>query len=115
VISALAGCSSSGGNAGASSTPATQATPTTGGAIIAWVVIGGVDGFLVNPGQFTYVDGSFTDPGKVQPADPAGHRVSPGTECQFSIDYSHLSADPYSGKGTGGWVYAPGAPAAVWR
>lgn len=88
---------------------------TTGGVIIAWVVIGGAGGFLVNPGQFTYVDGSFTDPGKVQPPSPAGHRVSPGAEYQFSIDYSHLSADPYSGKGTGGWVYAPGAPAAVWR
>ena len=33
---------------------------------------------------------------------------------QFSIDYSRLSADPNAGKG-GGWVYAPGAPAAVWR
>ncbi|MDX6336116.1 MAG: hypothetical protein QOG05_3456 [Streptosporangiaceae bacterium] len=88
---------------------------TTGGVIIGWVVIGGAGGFLVSPGQFTYVDGSFTDPGKVQPPNPAGHRVSPGAEYQFSIDYSHLSADPYSGKGTGGWVYAPGAPAAVWR
>jgi hypothetical protein len=88
---------------------------TTGGVIIAWVVIGGAHGFLVNPGQFTYGDGSFTDPGKVQPPNPAGHRVSPGAEYQFSIDYSHLSADPYLGKGTGGWVYAPGPPVAVWR
>jgi hypothetical protein len=40
--------------------------------------------------------------------------VAPGTEYQFSIDYSRLSADPNAGKG-GGWVYAPGTPAAVWR
>jgi hypothetical protein len=88
---------------------------TTGGVIIAWVVIGGADGFLVNPAQFTYVDKSFTDHGKAQAPSPAGHRVSPGAEYQFSIDYSHLSADPYSGKPTGGWVYAPGTPVAVWR
>jgi hypothetical protein len=41
-----------------------------------------------------------------------GFLVNPG---QFSIDYSHLSADPHSGKRTGGWVYAPDTPAAVWR
>jgi hypothetical protein len=40
--------------------------------------------------------------------------VAPGTEYQFSIDYSHLSAAPHGGTG-GGWVYAPGAPVAVWR
>ncbi len=88
---------------------------STGGVIISWVIIGGADGFLVNPAQFTYVDKSFTDPGKVRPPNPAGHRVSPGAEYQFSIDYSHLSADPYSGKRAGGWVYAPGTPVAVWR
>jgi uncharacterized protein YecT (DUF1311 family) len=86
----------------------------TGGAVIAWVVIAGADGFAVNPAQFFYSDGSFTDAGTVQGADPSGHRVAPGTEYQFSIDYSHLSADPRAGKG-GGWVYAPGTPAAVWR
>jgi uncharacterized protein YecT (DUF1311 family) len=88
---------------------------TTGGVIISWVVIGGANGFGVNPAQFSYVDRSFTDPGKVQAPDPSGHRVSAGAEYQFGIDYSHLSADPYSGKRTGGWVYAPGAPVAVWR
>jgi hypothetical protein len=61
------------------------------------------------------VDKSFTDHGKAQAPSPAGHRMSPGAEYQFSIDYSHLSADPYSGKPTGGWVYAPGTPVAVWR
>jgi uncharacterized protein YecT (DUF1311 family) len=88
----------------------------TGGAVIAWIVIAGADGFVVNPARFYYSDGTFTDAGTVEGADPSGHRVAPGTEYQFSIDYSHLSADPHVGKG--GWVYtpgAPGAPAAVWR
>jgi len=88
---------------------------TTGGVIISWVVIGGANGFVVNPAQFTYVDRSFTDPGKVQAPDPSGHRVPAGAEYQFGIDYSHLSADPYHRKSTGGWVYAPGTPVAVWR
>ena len=34
---------------------------------------------------------------------------------QFTVDYSHLSSDPNSAKGTGGFVYAPGSPVAVWR
>jgi len=88
---------------------------SSGGAIIAWVVIGGADGFLVNPAQFPYQDQSFTDPGKIQAPNPAGHRVAPGAEYQFDIDYTHLSADPRASKGTGGWVYAPGTPVAVWR
>jgi hypothetical protein len=88
---------------------------STGGVIIAWVIIGGADGFLVKPGQFSYQDRSFTDQGKAQAPSPAGHRVSPGAEYQFSIDYSHLSADPHARQGTGGWVYAPGTPVAVWR
>jgi uncharacterized protein YecT (DUF1311 family) len=86
----------------------------TGGAIIAWVIIAGPDGFAVSPAQFHYSDGAFTDAGKVQGTDPSGHRVAPGTMYQFSIDYSRLSADPNAGKG-GGWVYAPGTPAALWR
>ncbi len=88
---------------------------SSGGVIIAWVIIGGAQGFLVNPAQFTYVDGSFTDTGQVQPPSPAGHRVSPGAEYQFDVDYRHLAADPDASKGTGGWVYAPGSPVAVWR
>ncbi len=71
-------------------------------------------GFAVNPAQFYYGGGSFTDRGTVQSADPSGHQVAPGSVYQFSIDYSHLSADPSAGKG-GGWVYAPGTPVAVWR
>jgi len=88
----------------------------TGGAIIAWVIIAGADGFVVNPAQFYYSDGSFTDKGILQPPVPAtGYRVAPGTEYQFSIDYSTLQSDPNEAKGTGGWVYAPGNPVAVWR
>src|SRR6185437_5843226 len=87
----------------------------SGGVIIAWVIIGGADGFTVNPAQFSYRDGAFTDTGKIQGADPSGHQVAPGTEYQFSIDYSHLPSDPNAGKGSGGWVYSPGTPVAVWR
>jgi len=86
----------------------------TGGVIVAWVVIAGADGFAVNPAQFSYRDGAFTDPGKVQGPSPSGHQVAPGSEYQFSVDYSHLPAAPNAGKG-GGWVYAPGAPVATWR
>jgi uncharacterized protein YecT (DUF1311 family) len=89
---------------------------STGGVIIAWVIIGGADGFLINPAQFYYGDGSFTDKGILQPpATAAGYRVAPGAEYQFTVDYSHLSSDPNSAKGTGGFAYAPGNPVAVWH
>jgi uncharacterized protein YecT (DUF1311 family) len=88
---------------------------STGGVIIAWVIIAGADGFVVTPAQFYYSDGSFTDKGILQPPAPAtGYRVASGAEYQFSIDYSTLRSDPNGGK-DGGWVYAPGAPVAVWR
>ncbi len=92
----------------------------TGGVIIAWVIIAGADGFTVSPAQFTYRDGTFADAGTVQGPDPAGHRVAPGTEYQFSIDYSRLPADPSAGKGGasgggGGWVYSAGTPVAIWH
>jgi uncharacterized protein YecT (DUF1311 family) len=88
---------------------------STGGAIIAWVIIAGADGFVVNPAQFYYSDGSFTDQGIVQsPAPGSGYKVAPGAEYQFSIDYSTLRSDPNGGK-NGGWVYAPGAPVAIWQ
>ena len=86
----------------------------TGGVIIAWIVIGGADGFVVNPQQFYFSDGSFTDPGVVQPPSPAYHRVGTGQEYQFGIDYSHLSAAP-AGNPAEGFVYAPGTPAAIWQ
>jgi uncharacterized protein YecT (DUF1311 family) len=86
----------------------------SGGGIIAWIVIGGADGFVVNPRQFYFSDGSFTDPGVVQPPDPASHRVGTGQQYQFLIDYSHLSAAP-TGNPAEGFVYAPGTPVAIWQ
>ena len=53
--------------------------------------------------------------GKVQAPDSQRAPDLSGRRYQFGIDYSHLSADPYSGKRTGGWVCAPGTPVAVWR
>jgi uncharacterized protein YecT (DUF1311 family) len=88
---------------------------SSGGVIIAWVIIGGGDGFVVNPSQFYFSDGSFTDHGVVQPPNPTYHRVAPGAEYQFEIDYSHLSADPNAAKGMGGYVYVPGTPVAIWQ
>ena len=87
----------------------------TGGAVISWVIIGGADGFVVNPKQFYYADGTFTDPGIIQPPDPTFHRVATGAMFQFGIDYSRLSHDPNATKGTGGYVYAPGTPVAIWH
>jgi uncharacterized protein YecT (DUF1311 family) len=89
---------------------------STGGVIIAWVVIGGADGFVINPAQFFFSDGAFTDKGVLQPpATAAGYRVGPGIQYQFTVDYSHLSTDPSAAKGSGGFVYAPGNPVALWR
>jgi len=87
----------------------------SGGVIISWVIIGGADGFIINPRQFYFRDGSFSDQGVLQAPSPASHRVAAGVQYQFGIDYSHLSADPSAAKGTGGYVYAPGAPVAIWR
>ena len=86
----------------------------TGGAVVAWVVIGGANGFVVNPRQFYFQDGSFTDPGVPQPPNPAYHRVPTGKKYQFSIDYSKLSKDPNGNSGGGGYQYVPGNPVAVW-
>ena len=85
-----------------------------GGGIIAWIIIGGADGFVVNPSQFYFSDGSFTDPGVIQPPSPAYHRVGTGQQYQFLIDYSHLSAAP-AGNPAEGFVYAPGTPVAIWQ
>jgi uncharacterized protein YecT (DUF1311 family) len=87
----------------------------TGGAVISWVIIGGADGFVINPKQFFFQDGSFTDPGIVQGTNPTYHKVPAGVMYQFGIDYSKLSSDPNSAKGSGGYVYVPGTPVAIWR
>jgi uncharacterized protein YecT (DUF1311 family) len=80
----------------------------TGGGVVAWIIVGGYQGFTVNPAQFYYKDGSFTDAGIVEPPNPRCHRVAPGAVYQFSIDYSTISQDPHARQGTGGFVYAPG-------
>jgi uncharacterized protein YecT (DUF1311 family) len=86
----------------------------TGGAIVSWVIIGGAQGFVVNPRQFYFQDGSFTDPGVIQGPDPAGHKVAAGVMYQFGLDYSRLSRDPGQGR-SGGYTYVPGTPVAVWK
>jgi hypothetical protein len=87
----------------------------TGGAVISWVIIGGAQGFVVNPKQFVFQDGSFTDPGIIQGPNPTDHTVGTGVMYQFGIDYSLLSRDPNASKGTGGFVYVPGTPVAIWQ
>ena len=86
----------------------------TGGVIIAWTVIGGADGFVVNPKQFYFLDGSFTDPGIVGSPNPTYRRVAPGKEFQFGIDYSKLPEDPNKTLTGSVYVYAPGSPVAAW-
>jgi uncharacterized protein YecT (DUF1311 family) len=83
----------------------------SGGSIVNWIVVGGAQGFVINPKQFFYMDSPFTDPGVVQGSDPTYHRVATGQEYQFSVDYTNLTKDP--GK-SGGYVYAPGDPVAEW-
>jgi uncharacterized protein YecT (DUF1311 family) len=87
----------------------------TGGVIIGWIIIGGPDGFVVNPRQFYYQDGSFIDQGVIEPPVPVSyHRVGVGQMYQFGIDYSKLASDPNKGK-DGGFEYVPGTPVAIWQ
>jgi uncharacterized protein YecT (DUF1311 family) len=87
----------------------------TGGAVISWVIVGGAQGFVINPKQFFFQDGSFTDPGIIEGADPTYHKVATGVMYQFGIDYSKLSSDPNAAQGSGGYVYVPGSPVAIWQ
>jgi len=87
----------------------------TGGAVISWVIIGGADGFVVNPKQFFFQDGSFADAGIIQGTNPTYHKVPTGVMYQFGIDYSKLAHDPNAKKGSGGYVYVPGTPVAIWQ
>jgi uncharacterized protein YecT (DUF1311 family) len=79
----------------------------TGGAVIAWVVIGGYKGFTVRTTAYVYVDGSFTDKGIVL-GHPGGHHVAAGQEYAFDIDYSRLAQDPHRARGTGRYQYRSG-------
>ena len=86
----------------------------TGGAVVAWVVVGGANGFVVNLRQFYFQDGSFTDPGVPEPSTPSYYRVPTGKKFEFDIDYSKLPKDPNADKSAAGYLYAPGNPVAVW-
>jgi uncharacterized protein YecT (DUF1311 family)/predicted small lipoprotein YifL len=86
----------------------------TGGAVVAWVIVGGANGFVVNPRQFYFQDGSFTDPGVPEPSTPSYYRVPTGKKFEFDIDYSKLAKDPNADKSAAGYLYAPGRPVAVW-
>jgi len=87
----------------------------TGGAVVAWVIVGGADGFVVNPRQFFFQDGSFTDVGMPEPSTPSYYRVPAGKKFEFSIDYSKRGKDPNANKDGAGYLFAPGAPVAVWE
>ena len=86
----------------------------TGGAVVAWVIVGGANGFVANPRQFYFQDGSFTDPGVPEPSTPSYYRVPAGKKFEFDIDYSKLAKDPNADKSAAGYLYAPGKPVAVW-
>lgn len=92
----------------------TQGDQSGTGSIIAWTIIGGADGFIINPKQFFYADGSFTDYGTIEGTNPTYHRVGTGIEYTFDIDYSHLSQAP-TGNPNAGFEYVPGTPVAIWR
>ena len=79
------------------------------------MIIGGADGFVVNPKQFFFQDGSFTDGGIIQGPNRTYHKVATGVMYQFGIDYSQLAHDPNAKKGSGGYVYVPGTPVAIWQ
>jgi uncharacterized protein YecT (DUF1311 family) len=83
------------------------------GEIVAWVIIGGADGFVINPKQFYFINGSRADYGIIQSPSPAYHRVGTGAEYTFNIDYSHLPALP--GAAGEGYVYVPGTPVDLWQ
>jgi uncharacterized protein YecT (DUF1311 family) len=92
----------------------TQGDQSGTGSIIAWTIIGGADGFIINPKQFYYADGSFTDSGTIVGPNPTYHRVATGVEYVFDIDYSHLNQAP-TGNASAGFEYVPGVPVAIWH
>lgn len=92
----------------------TQGDQSGTGSIIAWTIIGGADGFIINPKQFYYADGSFTDDGTIVGPNPTFHKVATGVEYVFDIDYSHLNQAP-TGNASAGFEYVPGTPVAIWH
>jgi uncharacterized protein YecT (DUF1311 family) len=55
----------------------TQGDQSGTGSIIAWTIIGGADGFIINPKQFYYAAGSFTDDGTIMGPTPPSTRSRP--------------------------------------
>ena len=51
---------------------------------------------------------------RARAVDPSCYRVPTGTKFEFDIDYSKLARDPNADKCAAGYLYAPGAPVAVW-
>lgn len=92
----------------------TQGDQSGTGSIIAWTIIGGADGFIINPKQFYYAAGSFTDYGTIEGPNPTYHKVATGVEYVFDIDYSHLNQAP-KGNASAGFEYVPGTAVAVWH
>ncbi len=92
----------------------TQGDQTGTGETVAWIIIGGADGFIINPRQFYFTDGSFTDYGIIVGPNPTYHRVGTGLEYTFDIDYSHLDQSP-TGNPAEGFEYVPGTPVAIWQ
>ncbi|HEY6295232.1 MAG TPA: hypothetical protein VIX15_06175, partial [Streptosporangiaceae bacterium] len=92
----------------------TQGDQSGTGSIIAWTIIGGADGFIINPKQFYYADGSFTDAGTIVGPNPTFHKVATGVEYVFDVDYSHLNKAP-GGNASSGFEYVPGTPVAIWH
>ena len=85
-------------------------------AIVAWVIVGGADGFVVNPKQFYFQDGSFTDPGIARAAEPRLFTASrPARSTSSPSTTPRLAKDPNANKSAAGYLYAPGTPVAVWR
>ena len=82
----------------------------SGGAIIAWTIIGGGAGFVVNPAQFYFQDGSYINHGVTEPPNPAGHRVAPGAEYQFEHRLQAPVRRPRRGQGHGRLPLRAGHP-----
>ena len=85
----------------------------TGGASSPGSSWAGPTGFVVNPKQFYFQDGSFTDHGVPEPPTP------PTTASRPARSSSSPSTTPSwprtrRGKSGAGYLYAPGTPVAVW-
>ncbi len=60
----------------------------SGGAIVEWIVVGGANGFVVNPSSSSIWTARSPTRAWSSRRTPTDHRVSAGQEYQFSVDYS---------------------------